>query len=531
MRHLLSICLLAIPVILPAQIQPKSPAADTVTEHWHVKDKKEATAKEVLFKITVYNLERRKMAGVEVRAVQTETGKVWQGVTGTFGEVIFLLPKGKEYRIDAGDETGIQTLTVSNEKFARESLGITYLPSRFTEEERNDTIFQNVSPAQTPTRSRLLVHLTMLDLDDRPLEDEEMFFEAKLAKKVYRAKTNRRGKAYLVLPLGDTFCISTRFEPNLKCYYMPKDDRAGQLNITYNTIGTKEVLRRKAERERQAAIRDSLYRVQRTRDSIAMARAATKRLRGDENFVHQLLFGQTPAEVRAGIERKAGQLRDSVARDPRYFEKTGEAVQATLYRMKSRWKNKVIVTDLTGSMTPYMDQVLLWHALQLVQGEDNRYVFFNDGDAKADHVKIIGQTGGIYFTEKSDMDQILETMKKTAKAGFGGDGPENDVEALLAGEKKLRGLDELILVADNYSDMRDISLLSQLQVPVHVILCGTDQGVNEEYLELAYKTKGSVHTIEQDIEDLARLADGATIVIGGDQYRVNRGKFIRVTRL
>jgi hypothetical protein len=32
-------------------------------------------------------------------------------------------------------------------------------------------------------------------------------------------------------------------------------------------------------------------------------------------------------------------------------------------------------------------------------------------------------------------------------------------------------------------------------------------------------------------DDLAQLADGATIVVGGAQYRVNRGKFIKVTRI
>jgi exoribonuclease R len=34
---------------------------DTITAHWHARDKKEPTAKEVLLKITVYNLDRRKM--------------------------------------------------------------------------------------------------------------------------------------------------------------------------------------------------------------------------------------------------------------------------------------------------------------------------------------------------------------------------------------------------------------------------------------------------------------------------------------
>lgn len=519
MKHLLSFLLF--PFFLQAQ-------SDTINEYWHAGDKKEPTAKEVLLKVTVYNLARNKMANAGVQVVQTETGRVWRGITGKFGEVLFLVPKGKEYRVDVGNETGIQTLTVSNEKYARENLGITWLPDKFTEESRNDSIFQKVSPAQTPTRSRLLVHLTVLDLDNKPLDGEEMYFAAEKAGKVYVAQTNRAGKAYVMLPMGDSYCASTRFQANLKCYELPQDERAGQLNITYNTIGTKAILRRKAERERLAAIRDSLYEVDRIRDSIALARAARQK---NDDFLHQLLFGQSGPEVQKKIEKRAAGERDSIARDPLYFEKNGEVVKATLYRMRERWKHKVVVTDLTGSMSPYMDQVILWHALQLVQGEENRYVFFNDGDAKPDNQKPIGQTGGIYFTDKAGMDQLLETMTQTARAGYGGDGPENDLEALLEGAARKTGPDELILVADNYSDVRDIELLTQLKVPVHIILCGSEHGVNEDYLEIAYRTRGSVHTIEEDIDNLAELADGATITIGQAQYRVSRGKFIQVSRI
>lgn len=173
MRYLLPF--LFFPFFLSAQtLYP-----DTITEHWHTRDKKEPTAKEVLFKITVFNLARNKMANADVQVLQTESGRVWLGRTGSFGEVFFLVPKGKEYRVGVGDETNIQTLTLSNERYARENLSITWLPDKFKEETRNDSIFQKVSPAQTPTRSRILVQLTVLDLDNKPLEGEEMYFAAK----------------------------------------------------------------------------------------------------------------------------------------------------------------------------------------------------------------------------------------------------------------------------------------------------------------------------------------------------------------
>ena len=527
MKQLLLLFLLPLPVLLFSQKNNSKLPADTIRQHWHRGDKVEPTQTLALLKITVSDLDRRKIPDLDVRVLQTQTGKVWQGFTGTYGEVYFLVPNDNEYRIDAGNEENIETFREPKDSYLRDAISITHLAKKFTEEIRNDTVYQTVSLAQTPTRERVLLQAKIMDLDDKALEGEVLYFSAEKTGKVYVVHTNARGRAALMLPKGDKYCFSTEFYPQLKCYDIPNNDYAAQMNISFNTIGTQALLKRKAERERQAFIRDSLYREQRRLDSLDQL----NRKYDEIAFLHQLTFGAALDSIKNRIERRSAREREAVAKDPIYFEKTREVVKATLYRMRERWKHKVIVTDLTGSMSPYMDQVVLWHALQLVQGEENRYLFFNDGDAKADNDKIIGQTGGLYYTEQTDMEKLLNIMSKTTRAGSGGDGPENDLEALLEGVSKMKGLDELILIADNYSDVRDMALLIGLKVPVHVVLCGTESGVNENYLEIAYKTGGSIHTIEQDIDDLAQLADGATITIGRFQYRVSRGKFIQVSRI
>ncbi|MFN0014280.1 MAG: hypothetical protein ACKVU2_06995 [Saprospiraceae bacterium] len=521
-KLLLLTCLTTLPCLFVAQT-PR----DTVFQHWHAGQKAEPTKKEALLKVTVVDLDRLKIPDLAVRVEETASGKLWLGTTGKYGEVYFLVPAGKEYRVGAGDEACIQTIQIPNDTYLRDNLTISHLPKAFTEKIRGDTVFQTVSVSQKPTRERVLVQAKILDLDDKPIAGEVLFFSVEKSKTVYVAVTSTQGRAAIMLPKGQRYCFSTEIYPNLKCYDLPNQDMAGQLNITFNTIGTKAYRAREADRARQAAVRDSLYRLDRMRDSLL----ALTRQYGDDNFVDQLLFGASRDSVLKHIERRADRDRAAVKADPLYFEKTGQVVQAALYRMRDRWKNKMIVTDLTGSMSPYMDQVILWHVLQLVKGEDNRYLFFNDGDNTPDAQKIIGKTGGLYHTERAQLDSLLEKMHQAARGGSGGDGPENDVEALLAAVPRLRGLDELVLVADNYSDARDIGLLEKLRKPVHVVLCGTEQGANEQYLEIAYKTGGSIHTIEQDIEDLARLADGATISIGAHQYKVSRGKFIKVSRL
>ena len=107
-------------------------------------------------------------------------------------------------------------------------------------------------------------------------------------------------------------------------------------------------------------------------------------------------------------------------------------------------------------------------------------------------------------------------MSKVKAKGNGGDPEENDVEAILKGIQKYPDFKNLILIADNNSCMRDYCLVKDIKVPVKVVLCGTYSGINPQYINLAYKTKGSIHTIEDDISDFYnRTNTDATFMIDG----------------
>jgi hypothetical protein len=194
----------------------------------------------------------------------------------------------------------------------------------------------------------------------------------------------------------------------------------------------------------------------------------------------------------------------------------------------------VVVTDVTGSMSPYMNEVLIWHAMNLIPQNTYQYFFFNDGDSRPDGV--IGKSGGIYDCGGvvKDLRKLLKTIKLAASKGYGGASPENDVEALLAASKKRSKVEELVLVADNASPVRDMILLSQLTVPVRIIACGTEGGrhgggdINEQYLWIAYKTGGSVHTLEEDIYELSKIGEGKTIRFNKQTYQLTEGRFVKV---
>lgn len=195
-------------------------------------------------------------------------------------------------------------------------------------------------------------------------------------------------------------------------------------------------------------------------------------------------------------------------------------------KRNSKWNNKLIVADLTGSMYPYAQQISTWLKLHFLKDSTNQHFsFFNDGDKKRDENKKIGATGGVYYCKAKNVDELVSTMEMVIKKGQGGDAPENVVEGILFGLNKCSKVENVILIADNWADVRDINLLPRIKVPIRVILCGVYEGmaINEDYLNIAYKTKGSVHTIEQDITELINQGKGKKFTINGVDYIIKNG--------
>jgi hypothetical protein len=67
--------------------------------------------------------------------------------------------------------------------------------------------------------------------------------------------------------------------------------------------------------------------------------------------------------------------------------------------------------------------------------------------------------------------------------------------------------------------------MSKIGKPVHVILCGTAGGVNLRILDFVYKNKGTLHTIDEQLKDLAKMKDGEIVTIGNRDYKIKNGRF------
>jgi hypothetical protein len=202
-----------------------------------------------------------------------------------------------------------------------------------------------------------------------------------------------------------------------------------------------------------------------------------------------------------------------------------DSVVTTVLR-RNPWPNMIIVADVTGSMSPYSAQVLHWVPTGLASGRCSGFVFFNDGDQKSTNQKTIGKTGGIYSIQTQNFDSVFRMLKKTMSEGDGGDLPENPLEATIFSINRFNENAEVILVADNFSSPRDLELYEKINRPVHIVLCGARGTVNPDYLFLARQTKGSIHTVHDDITTLHTMNDGETVMIEGKTYLLKNEHFI-----
>jgi len=144
----------------------------------------------------------------------------------------------------------------------------------------------------------------------------------------------------------------------------------------------------------------------------------------------------------------------------------------------------------------------------------------NDGDNKEDDKKVIGKTGGLYSVFSNKYDEIEKTIVTAMTNGSGGDAPENNIEALLESNKICSDCDSIVMIADNWAPVKDLSLIASYHKPVKVVLCGVYNKINPDYLKLARETKGSLHLIEEDIYSLSQLKEGETIKIHGATYKL-----------
>lgn len=196
------------------------------------------------------------------------------------------------------------------------------------------------------------------------------------------------------------------------------------------------------------------------------------------------------------------------------------------FKRNESWKDMMAVVDVTGSMAPYTAQILLWLKLNSTLKTIKQTVFFNDDEENSNDQTLKTDTSGIWSVESFKFDKVLKTCLKAMENGHH---YENNLEAVFYAIKKFpQEKKNIIMVADNWEDPCDMKLLSKLKemkIPLRIIICGVDKVMNSNYLDIAYATGGSVHTMERDLTDLAKTGEGKTITVSGMKFKLQGGRF------
>ncbi len=181
-----------------------------------------------------------------------------------------------------------------------------------------------------------------------------------------------------------------------------------------------------------------------------------------------------------------------------------------------------MVMDVTSSMTLHLAAMNWWVANSADSLNVVHYTFFNDGDNIDDKKKKSGKTGGIYHG--TELRDLPATLMEAMRNGNGGDIVENDFEAVLAAQNHQSNADALLLIVDNFSDVRDENLLSQIRMKTHVLVAGDVTTVRECYLNLAKATGGNVFVNGRRI-NLENVRKGGRITIAESTYTFNGASF------
>jgi hypothetical protein len=196
----------------------------------------------------------------------------------------------------------------------------------------------------------------------------------------------------------------------------------------------------------------------------------------------------------------------------------------------NRWKNTVVVCDFTSSMYPYSTQLYAW----LKKNENNpnikAMVFFTDCDSLGQELQKSKAAGQMFATTNLQFESLLPTMLSAARNTKNNTyDPENDIEALLYAQKQFPTAEHLVLIADNSSAVKGMNQLSKIKKPVHVILCGitydTTVAIQPHHFKIAARTRGSLHTNEDDILNPNYIEKNTWIRVGSRFYRFRKDEF------
>lgn len=393
---------------------------------------------------------------------------------------------------------------------------------------------------QTAKENYGLVLFTYLDQEQHPLPNRLLYCTTDDGQ-LYSGSTDRFGKARVEVPLGLHYTFSVDGTPDFDDYtfapYPPLQTVELKLVLGSPRSKKRSLVKKSEESGKRPFPTKTRFRT--LKDSLVAATQRVKPTRAQKKETPQAFSipirssGQSEPIVSKKILEGVYMLRNVVQRELRtdslFIRRSWLSLLRTLDR--KHYDSAVYVVDVTCSMDPFLEEYLLWLSLANRSEAMLGGVLFNDGDGRADSTKTVGATGGIRATT-TDLEEVSDTLAASISHGCSGDDPENDLEALIYAQTHFPAAKQLVLLADNGSDVRDLALLSQVRKPVHVILCSTSpldeqNPPNPDYVTIAHTTGGSISSLLEDLRILQDARQPDQLNVGRWQYQRLKERFVR----
>jgi hypothetical protein len=310
------------------------------------------------------------------------------------------------------------------------------------------------------------------------------------------------------------------------------------INFTFKDIGRRERARRRFEA-------DSLNKVRQVAliayyDSLAKSKTSIKDLNDTylpfylDNQLLLTFFEQKALLYKAEFSSRGG---DTLG----VFQSYEGQVLPMLFRFCQQKKNLFPVFSCSYASWNAAQDFLLWQHLQAAPNISRIMYYYIDEQGKqkywlsskplnlktglALHAEMQAAKISINYlsSNQQTISTLAEAQRQTAKTG-----------------------ENIVFVASTYGDIseKDWAGLSQIKKPIHILVtdirlnrcvkacCGRmiDLGsnLNPQYLTIAYKTRGSVHTISEDWWDIGNTKENEIKTFLGEKYQLRKGKFYLV---
>lgn len=192
----------------------------------------------IFLKVGLSNHLNQSIKNTEVRLFNEKLKMVYVAKTNNSGFAQFHVPGRNKYIIGVNNFDNFDTVTVPHHSFG---IRLTYIPTKIREYETNDTITQYGGSSFRTTTDRALVKVHLKDHDNKPLDNEDVYFDVIGTSKVYYGKTGSNGVLTMLLPKGQQYELNFKYERAMKRLDYPFDPTLFTTQFYMTYIGSQKV--------------------------------------------------------------------------------------------------------------------------------------------------------------------------------------------------------------------------------------------------------------------------------------------------